>query len=32
MKYKNSMLYFEPYSINGNENLILFDIDKNRYS
>lgn len=26
------MLCFEPYSINGNENLILFDIDKNRYS
>lgn len=23
------MLCFEPYSINGNENLILFDIDKN---
>ena len=32
MKYKKFNVVFEPYSINGNENLILFDIDKNKYS
>lgn len=28
MKYKKFNVVFEPYSINGNENLKLFDIEK----